>query len=182
MRYLSLLQHHFHDLNRETKLVIGGAVAIVLLVGIVIMAINAEVRKLSKKRQLRESDLVQLMTLQQRYMAAKAVSSRLSNRLASTRADDSPGKMIEEIGIKGKSSQITPVKGERLGNLVEDSAEVKLEALTANEAVNLLYRLENGTRPVIIKKACFKTRFDDPSRVDVGLTIALLKSAPQDLR
>jgi general secretion pathway protein M len=51
--------------------------------------------------------------------------------------------------------------------------------VTANEAVNLLHRLEKGSKPVVINKALIKSRFDDPSKLDLTLTIALLKSAPQ---
>jgi len=59
---------------------------------------------------------------------------------------------------------------------------VKLDGLTLNEAVNLLYRLEKGSRPVLVKKANLKTRFDDPALLDLTLTIALLKPAPKGQR
>ena len=107
------------------------------------------------------------------------VAQRLANRLAATRADDSPAKIVEEIGIKGKGSQVKPVKGEELAGFVEDAADVKIDGLPSNELVNLLYRLEKGTRPVTVKKALVKQRFDDPAKVDVSLTIALIKSAAQ---
>lgn len=182
MKYLHVVLRRFNDLNRETRFVTAGVAAVLVLLTAIFFNINDRVQKLSKKLHSRESDLVQLMILQQQYAAARTQSSRFSNRLASARADDSPGKIIEEIGIKGKGIQITPVKGDRLGDLIEDSAEVKIEALSGNEAVNLLYRLENGTRPVMIRKASLKTRFDDPSKLDVAVTISLLKSAPQELR
>ena len=85
---------------------------------------------------------------------------------------------MEESGIKGKSTRITPVKGEERAGFMEDAAEVKIEGLSANEAVNLLHRLEKGPRPVIVKKALLRTRFDDPARLDLTLTVALLRQAP----
>ncbi len=182
MRYLSLFLERLKNLDRRTRMLLGGGLALLLLLAMMLSAINGRIAKLAKKRSSRESDLVQMMTLKQRYLSARAMSRRFSHRLASARADDSPAKVVEETGIKGKASLITPLKGEQSGEFVEDAAEVKLEALTANEAVNLMYRLENGARPVIIKKAYFKTRFDDPSRLDLSLTIALLKSAPPGQR
>ena len=116
---------------------------------------------------------------QQRYQEASAGAQKLANRMAATRSDDSPAKIIDEIGIKGKGSQVKQVKGETRPGYVEDAAEARIDGLSANEAVNLIYRLEKGTKPVIIKKALIKTRFDDPSRLDLTLTIALLKPAPQ---
>jgi general secretion pathway protein M len=123
-----------------------------------------------------------MMRLKVRYQSASVGAQRLSNRLMATRPDDSPAKVIEEIGIKGRGSQIKPVKGDEIPGYVEDAADVKIEALSANEAVNLIYRLEKGTRPVTVKKALIRQRFDDPSRLDLSLTIALIKPAPAGAR
>ena len=106
-------------------------------------------------------------------------AQKLANRLASTKPDDSPSKLIDEINIKGKNSQIKPVKGEEHPGYIEDAAEVRLEGLSANETMNLLFRLEKGTRPVLIKKTFIKARFDDPAKLDLTLNIALLKPAAQ---
>jgi general secretion pathway protein M len=99
--------------------------------------------------------------------------------MAALLPDDSPARIIEETGIKGKTSQSKALKSEDRGSYIEDTAEVKLDGLTANETVNLLYKLEKGNKPVVIKKALLKTRFDDPSKIDVTMTIALLKPSPQ---
>jgi general secretion pathway protein M len=140
---------------------------------------NDRIGQLKKKLAARETDIAEILVLKQRYLEAKSVSQTLANRLTATRADDTPAKIIDEIGIKGKGSQITPLKGEEQGGYLEDTADVKLDGLTPNEAVNLLFRLEKGARPVVIKKALLKTRFDDPSKLDLTLTVALLKTAPQ---
>ncbi len=182
MKHLTPVIDWLNNLDRKTRVLLGTAIAVLLLVAVILTALNGRIASLSRKRVARESDLVQMMTLKQRFLSARMFSQRFTNRLASSRADDSPAKVIEEIGIKGKSCQITPLKGEQRGGFQEDTADVKMESLTANEAVNLVYRLENGTRPVVIKRALFKTRFDDQSRLDMTLTIALLKSSPQGQR
>ncbi len=179
MKYATPLIEWLRNLDSRTRLYLGIGVSLLLLFAIVLTAVNGRIAALSRKRLSREADLVQMLTLRQQWLSARMLSQRFSNRLASAHADDSPAKVIEEIGIKGKSSRITPGKGEQNGQFVEDTAEVKLEGLTANEAINLVYRLENGTRPVLVKRALFKTRFDDPSRLDLTMTIALLKPAPQ---
>ncbi len=179
MKYLTPALDWLNSLDRKIRIQLGTGAAVLLLVAIALIALNGKTAVLSRKRAARETDLVQMMMLKHRYLSARIYSQRFSNRLASSRPDDSPAKIIEEIGIKGKSCQVTPLKGEQRGGFQEDAADVKLESLTANEAVNLVYRLENGTRPVKIKRAHFRTRFDDPSRLDLTLTIALLKSSPQ---
>jgi general secretion pathway protein M len=182
MKYLDLLREHYGNMDQRTRLRWGIGIALGLLFLILFTTANERIAALEKKRKTREADLVEMMALKHRYLSAKITSQQFAGRLASTRADDSPAKIIEETGIKGKSSRITPLKVEARGGFIEDAAEVKIEGLSANESVNLLYRLEKGGRPILVKKANLKTRFDDPSRLDVTLTVALLKAAPQGQR
>jgi len=182
MTYLRLLAEQYRNLDSTTRLRWGIGIAIVLALAVLFSAVNSRIAHLAKLRSAREKDVAEMLILRQRYQVANAGAQKLANRLAATRSDDSPAKLIEEIGIKGKNSQIKPVKGDEQPGYIEDAAEVKLDGLTANEAVNLLHRLEKGSRPVIIKKAFIKTRFDDPSRLDLTLTIALLKAAPTGQR
>jgi general secretion pathway protein M len=169
-------------LDSRTRQRIGIFLAAFLLIVIALSAINSRISALEKKRTARESDLTEMMRLKLRYQSANVGAQRLTNRLLATKADDSPAKIIEEIGIKGRGSQIKPVKGEDLPGYVEDAADVKIEGLSANETVNLIYRLEKGGRPVTVKKALIKQRFDDPSKLDLALTIALIKPAPAAAR
>ncbi|GFO59817.1 type II secretion system protein GspM [Geomonas silvestris] len=175
---LSEVSEAFQNLDSRTRTRLGVLLAALLLIIIGLSTVNARITALEKKRRARETDLTELMKLRQRFREASAGSQRVSNRLQAVRPDDSPAKVIEEIGIKGRNSQVKPVKGADLPGFVEDAAEVKLEGLSANEATNLIYRLEKGTRPITVKKAAIKQRFEDPSKLDVTLTIALIKPAP----
>lgn len=169
-------------LDEKTRLRLGIVLAVVLIVALGLSVVNGKIATLQKKKLAREADVGEMLKLKFRYQEAKAGSQALANRMLATRADDSPSKLIEEIGIKGRSSQVKAIKGEDLPGFVEDAADVKIEGLTANEMANLLYKLEKGTRPVTIKKASIKPRFDDPSKLDVSLTIALIKPAPAGAR
>ena len=182
MNYLNLLTEWYHRLESRDRLRLGIAIALLLLLAIIFSAANDRIDRLRKKLAGREGDVAEMLVLKQRYLEAHRVSQRFANRLSATRSDDSPARVIEEIGIKGKGSQIRPIKMEERGDFLEDVAEVKIDGLTTNEAVNLIFKLEKGSRPVIIKRALLKTRFDDPSRLDLSLTIALLKTARQGQR
>lgn len=170
------------NLDSRTRQRIGIVIALLLLVAVILSAMNSRISALEKKRSAREADIAEMMRLKVRYQAASVGAQQLTNRVLSTRPDDTPAKLIEEIGIKGRSSQIKPVKGDDIPGYVEDAADVKLEGLTSNEATNLLYRLEKGTRPVTVKKALVRQRFDDPSKLDLSLTVALIKPAPAGAR
>jgi general secretion pathway protein M len=179
MNYLKALADWYHHLDSRARLRMGIGIALLLFLGIIFSAANDRIGRLKHKLTAREADIAEMMVLKQRYLEANAAAMKLTNRLSATHADDSPAKIVEEIGIKGKGTQIKPLKGEERGGYLEDEAEVKVDGLTLNETVNLLFRLEKGARPVEIKKALLKTRFDDPSKLDLTLTVALLKAAPQ---
>jgi len=182
MKYLNVLAGWYHRLESRDRLRIGIGIALLLLLLIIISAANDRIDRLRKKLAAREAEVAEMLVLKQRFLEANSLAQKLANRLAATRPDDSPARVIDEIGIKGKSSQIRPIKVEERNGYLEDSAEVKIEGLTANEAVNLLFRLEHGNRPVIIKRSLLKARFDEPSRLDLALTIALLKPSLQGQR
>jgi general secretion pathway protein M len=177
MNYLHLLTGKYRALDSRTRLHLGIAIAIALGLAVLLSAANDQINKLGKKRAAREADIAEMLSLKLRYREASAGAQKLANRLTATRPDDSPAKLIEEIGIKGKNTQIKPVKGDDLPGYVEDAAEVRIEGLSANEAMNLIYRLEKGARPVTIKRALLKTRYDDPAKLDLTMTIALIKPA-----
>jgi len=179
MRLLDLMIEHYRHMESRTRLRWGIGIALLLILALLYSAADKRVAFLMKKRTAREADVAEMLVLKQRFREASVDAQRLANRMSATRPDDSPAKIIDEIGIKGKSSQIRPLKGEERGGVIEDAAEVKLEGLSANEAINLVYRLEKGNKPVVLKKALLKTRFDDPAKLDLTLTVALLKPAPQ---
>jgi general secretion pathway protein M len=182
MKQLDLLRDSVRDMDRQTRLRWGMGIALLLLLAVVYSSVSGAISGLSRKRVVRESELMELMHLKQRYLNLKKESERLANRLATVRSDDSPGRIMEEAGFKGKPVQIRPLKGEERGGVQEDLAEVKMDGLTANELVNLLHRLEKGVKPVALKKLLVKSRFDDPAKLDVTLNLALIRAVPTEKR
>ncbi|HEY5974832.1 MAG TPA: hypothetical protein VIU41_08830 [Geobacteraceae bacterium] len=182
MTPMARLRESYDTMEPAARLRLGIAVAVVLALAILYSALNSQTDRLKKKLAGRETAIKELLVLKQRYLEANAGAQRLANRLGAVKADDSPAKLLEEIGIKGKGIQIRPLKSEERPGAVEDAAEVKIEGLTANEAVNLLHRLEKGAKPVLVKKAYLRSRFDDPARLDLTMSLVLLKPAPQGAR
>jgi len=174
------LRERFNEMEPAARLRAGYFIAALLLLTIAYSALHDRIVRLDKKRVSREADLTEMMHLKQRHREASAGAQRLANRLSAVKADDSVANLIEEIGIKGKNSQIKSLKGEARPGIIEDAAEVKIEGLSANEVINLLHRLEKGVKPVVIKKVNLKTRYDDPAKLDVTLNVAILKPAPQE--
>ena len=178
MRPLEIIRDRWQDLDGRTRLWIGYALIVLLAAVVGWSALSAKVQAIEKKRAARETVLKELLPLKAAYLSARQASDQLNGRIATLRPDDSPAKIIEDTGIKGKSVKIVPLKGEERSGFSEDAADIRIEGLTINEAVNLLYRLENGSRPLVIKKSNLRVRFDDPSRCDLTLILALLRPAP----
>ena len=166
------------DLDGRSRLQIGYVLFALLAAAVGWSALDGRVRELEKKRASRETVLKELLPLKSAYRSACLSSDQLNGRLASLAPEESPARIIEDIGIKGKSVKIVPLKGEERSGFIEDAADIRIENISFNEAINLLYRLEKGTRPIILKKCNIRARFDDPSRCDLVIDMALLKPAP----
>lgn len=175
---VSIIRDGWENLDARTRLWCGYALIILLVAAVGWSALSARVQALEKRRVVREAVLKELLPLKAAYLSARQSSDQLSGRMASLRPDDSLAKIIEETGIKGKSIKIVPLKGEERSGFTEDAADIRIEGLTLNEAVNLLYRLEKGSRPLVVKKSSLRIRFDDPSRCDLNIILALLRPAP----
>lgn len=175
LEIVGIMRDSWQELDSRTRLWCGYALIILLAAAVGWSMLSAKVEALEKKRVARETVLKELLPLKASYLSARQSSDQLSGRMASLRPDDSPAKIIEDIGIKGKSVKIVPLKSEERSGFTEDAADIRIEGLTINEAVNLLYRLEKGSRPLVIKKSSLRTRFDDPARCDLSLILALLR-------
>jgi general secretion pathway protein M len=169
------LKHRLAGLSEQQRLRLMVGVATVLALALLYSLASDRLQRLDRHRAAREATLGEMMSLKERYREAQAGAQRTANRLAAVRADDTPARLMEEIGIRGKNLQVRALPPAEGAEGREEVAEVRIDGVTANEAVNLLYRLEKGDRPVMVRRSLIKTRFDDPGRLDLTLTIALQK-------
>lgn len=178
MTAIRRIYERFRDLDETRRLqLLTGCAILIALVLIYTLAQN-RVKRLELRRASRETEAGEMLILKQRYRDASATVANSAGLLASVRSGDTVAGLIEAIGIKGGGVQIKPLgPGEKATVSSGESAEVKIDRLTVNEAVNLLYRLEQGGWPVTVSRALIKTRFDDPARVDITLTVTLHKPA-----
>jgi hypothetical protein len=79
------------------------------------------------------------------------------------------------LGLKQKIRAVKPLASKEAPGAVEEEAEVQVEKMNINEAVNLFYKIENAPMGLFIKRAAMKTSFEDPANLDVTMTIALVR-------
>ena len=180
MNLLTKLRDQYVALDEGDRKLIKIASAIALLVLIAFSAMTRHVAHLNVVQASREQILMELLPLQQRYQEASAGAQRLTNRMTSVTPNDSPATIVEQTGIVPMGSmQSKPLPRKERGALIEDGAEVTLNGLSLNETVNLLYRLEQGSKPVTVSKAAIRSRFGDPTKLDVVLQVELIRAATQ---
>jgi general secretion pathway protein M len=174
------LNERYHALDAATRRLILILVALLLLMLTLYSALSSHLAYLNKRKLSREHTLQELLVLRQRYQEAAADAQQLANRMASVTTSDSPASIIEQSGIIPKAGvQSKPLPRQDRGALIEEGAEVTLSGLTLNDTVNLLHYLEHGSKPVAIRKVAIRSRFNDPSKLDLTLQIALFRAATQ---
>ena len=172
------LKDSYKNMDSNDQRLLNFSVIIALGLLLIYSSTAHHIASLAQQRQSREQSLRELMSLKQRYQEAAGDAQRLSNRIASISPNDSPVNIIEELAIIPKGGfQAKPLPQQDRGAYTENSALVTLSGLTLNETVNLLYRLEQGSKPVIIKQANLRTRFNDPSKLDVTMQLSLIRPA-----
>jgi general secretion pathway protein M len=177
MRLLAALSDFWRGLDGRSRLWAGYVLIALLAVCLGWGALAAKTAELERKRKAREVVLKELLPLKVAYRSARLAADQMAGRQAMLRPDDTPAKILEEIGIKGKGTKIVPIKGEERAGFIDETADIRIEGLTANEVINLLYRMEKGSRPMALKKVNVRVRFDDATRFDLGMTASLLKPA-----
>jgi len=170
----------YASLDAGTRRLLMLLIAIVLLFLVGYSTLLSHLSHLGKVRSSREQILKELLMLRQQHKVASADAERLTNRMANVAANDSPASVVEQSGIVLKGGiQSKPLPRQDRGLVVEEGAEVTLSGLSLNETVNLLYRLEQGTKPLAIRKTVIRSRFNDPSKLDLTLQVALFRAGSQ---
>jgi general secretion pathway protein M len=109
----------------------------------------------------------------------------LKNTVTSVETKKSPTKVegivqaVDEVfksmglGQKVKSVKSTGTREKKFAS--EEEAEVSIEKVTMNEMVNILFRIENAPMILSVRKTSIKTAFDNPSLLNITMTVSLIK-------
>ncbi len=170
------IMEQFKRLDDITIRVVLRAFSLFLLLAICYVFLSGRVASLERSRTARAATLHELLALQQRFNDVSSTSGRFMNKMAAASQEDTPVSIVEQTGIKGSSGiQVKPLPRREESGTVMEGAELRFQGLSLNELVNLLYQLENHRKPVFVNKAVVRSSYTDPSRLDLALTISLLR-------
>lgn len=121
----------------------------------------------------------ELLALKQDYLSLKgsvdAVESRktLTNVQGIAQAVD---EVFKPLGLADKVKSVKSVGVREKEYGTEEEAEVQVEKVSMNEMVNIFYKIENAPMILTVRKATVKTSFDDPTLLNISMTLTLVKT------
>ncbi len=124
-----------------------------------------------QKTRLKEAGLLRI-----EYVTLKERINSFEQRKALTKTEgiiQAAGSLISLPGIKDKVKSIKTAGNKMITNGTEERAEVRLERLSLNEMVNLLYRAENPAMMLSVRQVSIRKSFEKPDLLDLNMTLSL---------
>lgn len=86
--------------------------------------------------------------------------------------------LVDSIGLRERVKYIKMTGGRELKELIEEGVDMRIDKLTMNEMINLLYRIEN--QDLSIKDIKMKKDFENPERIDLEIRVFIYKRGKKD--
>ena len=162
---------------RRTALIVPALAALtILLLPNLLWERSAERELAALKKKYNEFSL-----LAGEYRSLKGNISAIERKKALTKTE-SIAQAIDDIsrslGMAGKVKSIKGTGTRKTQNqMSEETAEIKIEKLTINEMVQLMFKIENAPMILAMKTVVIKKSFENPELLDVTMTVSLFTPA-----
>jgi len=83
-------------------------------------------------------------------------------------------EVLRSLGLRQKLKYVKPLGTRKMEGAREEEAEVEIENVSMNETINILYKIENAPTILSIRKASFRTSFENPGVLNITMSIALI--------
>ncbi|MBI5903340.1 MAG: hypothetical protein HZB84_07670 [Deltaproteobacteria bacterium] len=160
---------------------IRGAVAL-LIACAVVYALYLSTASKEKKVAAKKAELASFDKLRDEYATELSIVAPLEKKLSQTRPGLSAGSIIEEIasgiGIKKNVASFKPLETKSDKGYEQSGVEVRVEGVTLNQLMNLIYRMEKHESLLLVREFSMKSRFDNPDLFDARLHVELVSRRP----
>lgn len=154
-----------------------GAVAFLIACAVVYALYLATASKESRVAAKR-AELAAFDKLRDEYSTGLSIVAPLEKKLNQTRPGRPVGSIIEEmasgIGIKKNVASFKPLETRSDKGYEQSGVEVKLEGVTLNQLMNLIYGMERHESLLLVREFSMKSRFDNPDLFDARLQVELV--------
>ena len=162
-------------LKADRRLLIAGGIAVSVILCILLINVS-----LSSKNDLvnLKAQQKELLSIKDEFLSLKNRIDTVENKKSLTKIEgivQAADEVFLPLGLKRKVKSVKPTGTKDLKETIEEEAEVQVEKVDMNEMVNIFHKIENSPMIFSIKKTTIKTSFENPTLLDITMTIALVK-------
>jgi type II secretory pathway component PulM len=172
----------YQRLSPRERLLLGVMIGSVLLISLYSFVWDPLVsggEALQRRIVAREKDLVEVQSQRTHYLdllrqleASQAVLVRTDQSFSLfAHLQGAVAQVIERSHIQS----MNPTDKNLTDEYQEQSVEIKLTAVTLEQLVSMLYRIEKGDQPLRVSRLHVKKRYNDPRSFDIVATVSLLR-------
>ncbi|MBF0537994.1 MAG: hypothetical protein HQL03_07045 [Nitrospirae bacterium] len=156
------------------------SVAVFLMATLLIISLNVLRYRTSALKRVEDS-VSQYNSLLSEYQQVKDEQGSLRRRInlqGTGGVLQAIGEVMSSLGLKERRSTIALEAQRSFMELKEENAEFKINGISLNELVNILYKMEHGTTGLFIRRLNMKKAFADPTRFDVTVDVSYVSEPP----
>ncbi len=168
--------------SRERNLVLGALIFVTLsvLYALVFSPLAERGNTWQRKTANVKKEYAEFQKLRAEYVEIEAALSGLQVKLTSSGSDASLLARMEatarSLGLQERITSMKPFSTDLDSGIRESSVEIRMEKLDLKGVVDLLEKVESSENNTRVGRLRVKTRFDDPSLVDVTILISALEN------
>ena len=163
------------NLRTDRRLLISAAAVIILAVSVLLVTTSLSLKKEGSALRSQKEEMLLLrgdfLELSKKISAVEGKKSLIKVEGIIPAIDE----IFRSTGLTQKVKSVKPTATRDKKHSIEEEADVEVEKVNMNELVNVLYRLENAPMVLLIKKTRLKTSFEDPSLLNITMTVGLVK-------
>jgi general secretion pathway protein M len=169
--------------SRERTLVglAGGALVVILVYTLIWQPIEDQRLALTKRIQTKQHDLIEMTQMRDTYLDLLNQFDLRQKIIEKADPHFSLFPFIEStvsqvLGGRDKIASMNPQNKDMGGLYREESVELKLNGISLQQLVDLMYKIEKGPQPLRLTRLQVKKRPREPQTFDVTATVSMLKA------
>lgn len=159
----------------DRKAVIFLGLALLFVLCIVLFKVSLSLRK---ERDNLKAQQKEMLLLVNDYASLKYAVDIVEGKKSLSQVQgivQAVDEVFRSMGLNQKVKSVKSTGAREQKYASEEEAEVSVEKVSMNEMVNIFYRIENAPMILSVRKASIRTSFDNPSLMNITMTIGLIK-------
>ncbi len=169
--------------RRERRVVLGGALFLVVVLGYVLGVgpLLDRYQTLDRLIAQKEHEYTEIVRLRDEYRTLKARLETIEARLSRGGQGFQLLSFLESLaarnGVRDRIAYMRPQPPATAGRFREQGVELRLDSVTINQLVQLLSQIAEAPQALRVKRLSVVTRYDNASRLDVVVQVSAYQPA-----